>query len=413
MKRSTAFAASLFLGALVTAADATAQRPRTPAKPTPAPSQPTPATPTSPGAETSAPDPASKVTSPEKLGTLDEKAKRALAVQVALDRAGFSPGQIDASTGNNTERAWRAFQETKGLRSGSLNDAAAAELGEHFTNPVTNYSISDEDVAGPFAGRIPVDMMEKAELPALAYESVLELLAERFHASPKLLQRLNPNAKFARGEDIVVPNVEPFIAPGMKPRDMTSTAARQGSDATPAAATGDPAKNAGATKAGGQATRAPAGTTGTSDKQGASKTGKPAPEPVTVTVTDSTKTLQVQNAAGETILHAPVTVGSTNDPLPVGEWKVNGVSVNPPFNYNPKLFWDADPKHAKAKIAPGPNNPVGVVWIDLSKEHYGIHGTPEPSRIGYTESHGCIRLTNWDAMRLAALVAPGTKVVLR
>ena len=136
-------------------------------------------------------------------------------------------------------------------------------------------------------------------------------------------------------------------------------------------------------------------------------------EPVTVTVTDGTKTLQVVNAAGQTIFHAPVTVGSQNDPLPVGEWKVNGVSENPPFNYNPDLFWDADASHAKAKIAPGPNNPVGVVWIDLSKEHYGIHGTPEPSRIGYTESHGCIRLTNWDAMRLAALVAPGTKVVLR
>ena len=101
-------------------------------------------------------------------------------------------------------------------------------------------------------------------------------------------------------------------------------------------------------------------------------------------VTDKTKTLKVENAAGETIFHAPVTVGSQNDPLPVGEWKVNGVSRIPTFNYNPDLFWDADPSHAKAKIPPGPNNPVGVVWIDLSKEHYGIHGTPEPSRIGYT-----------------------------
>jgi lipoprotein-anchoring transpeptidase ErfK/SrfK len=345
----------------------------------------------------------------EKLGTLDERAKRALAVQVALDRAGFSPGQIDATTGSNTERAWRAFQEAKGVGSAPVKDAAAADLGEHFSNPVVSYTITADDVSGPFAERIPVDMMQKAELPALAYESVLELLAERFHASPKLLQRLNPNATFERDEVIVVPNVEPFIAPGMKPRVLTGGPAQGGAatDATPAAATGDAAKNAGATRAGGQA---PSGTT---DKQGASKTGQRAPEPVTVTVSDSTKTLQVQNAAGETVFHAPVTVGSTNDPLPVGEWKVNGVSLNPPFNYNPQLFWDADPKHAKAKIPPGPNNPVGVVWIDLNKEHYGIHGTPEPSRIGYTESHGCIRLTNWDAMRLAALVAPGTKVVLR
>jgi lipoprotein-anchoring transpeptidase ErfK/SrfK len=131
-----------------------------------------------------------------------------------------------------------------------------------------------------------------------------------------------------------------------------------------------------------------------------------------VTVTDRTKSLEVRNEAGEILMYAPVTVGSEHDPLPVGEWKVTGVSQNPPFNYNPDLFWDADPAHSKARIAPGPNNPVGVVWIDLTKEHYGMHGTPEPARIGYTQSHGCIRLTNWDAMRLAALVSPGTRVVL-
>jgi len=106
-----------------------------------------------------------------------------------------------------------------------------------------------------------------------------------------------------------------------------------------------------------------------------------------------------------------VTTGSENDPLPIGEWKVNGVSLNPTFNYNPKLFWDADPADAKAKIPPGPNNPVGLVWIDLSKEHYGIHGSPEPTTIGKTESHGCVRLTNWDAVKLAGMVKPGTRVV--
>jgi lipoprotein-anchoring transpeptidase ErfK/SrfK len=229
--------------------------------------------------------------------------------------------------------------------------------------------------------------MEKSKLPALSYTSVLELLAERFHASPKLLQRLNPDGKFERGEVVLVPNVEAFRAPSLKGSTPTS-------DVAPAS--GTPTKNADATRA---------------------NQAKPATAPGAtsnvVTVTDQTKTLTVENANGEVVFYAPVTVGSKNDPLPVGEWKVNGVSLEPPFNYNPDLFWDADPSHAKAKIPPGPNNPVGVVWIDLSKEHYGIHGTPEPSRIGYTESHGCIRLTNWDAMRLAALVAPGTKVVLR
>ena len=114
---------------------------------------------------------------------------------------------------------------------------------------------------------------------------------------------------------------------------------------------------------------------------------------------------------GKILLFAPVTMGSEHDPLPIGEWKVNGVQYNPTFRYNPELFWDANPAHTKAKIPPGPNGPVGVVWIDISKEHYGLHGSPEPSQIGRSESHGCVRLTNWDAMRLAALVRPGTQVV--
>jgi lipoprotein-anchoring transpeptidase ErfK/SrfK len=106
-------------------------------------------------------------------------------------------------------------------------------------------------------------------------------------------------------------------------------------------------------------------------------------------------------------------MGSAHDPLPIGEWKINGISKEPTFNYNPDLFWDAESDHAKAKIPPGPNNPVGVVWIDLSKPHYGIHGTPEPSTIGKTQSHGCIRVANWDAQELASLVAPGTPAVLQ
>jgi lipoprotein-anchoring transpeptidase ErfK/SrfK len=123
--------------------------------------------------------------------------------------------------------------------------------------------------------------------------------------------------------------------------------------------------------------------------------------------------LTIENAKGEVLLHAPVTTGSRRDPLPLGKWKVNGVQRNPTFNYNPALFWDAEPGDTKAKIPAGPNNPVGIAWIDLSKEHYGIHGTPEPGTIGHTQSHGCVRMTNWDVQRVAALVKPGTAVVFR
>jgi len=132
-----------------------------------------------------------------------------------------------------------------------------------------------------------------------------------------------------------------------------------------------------------------------------------------VVVSKSASALTVVDAAGRTVFYAPVTTGSEHDPLPLGEWKVTAVQFSPTFRYNPALFWDADPTHTKATIPAGPNSPVGLVWIDLSKEHYGLHGTSEPSTIGRTESHGCVRLTNWDALRVAALVKPGTRVSFR
>jgi lipoprotein-anchoring transpeptidase ErfK/SrfK len=230
---------------------------------------------------------------------------------------------------------------------------------------VVSYRITEEDAAGPFTPQIPQDMVEKGKLPALGYTSLLEALGERFHASPALLRRLNPNATFAAGEEIQVPNVAAAVAPVGPPRGRQSDAVPNESN----------------------------------------------PAATIVTVKKSTSDLTVVDGAGKILMYAPVTTGSEHDPLPIGEWKVTVVQRNPKFNYNPDLFWDADPAHSKATIPPGPNNPVGVVWIDITKEHYGLHGTPEPGTVGKTESHGCVRLTNWDATKLAALVRPGTKVV--
>jgi lipoprotein-anchoring transpeptidase ErfK/SrfK len=317
----------------------------------------------------------------------DAQMQRVLAMQVALDRAGFSPGEIDGKSGGNTDRALRAFQLSHKLAAtGELDTPTTTALGEPFTNPVVTYSVTAEDTAGPFTESIPVDMMKKADLPALSYTSVREMLAERFHVSPALLAKLNPKATFAAGETINVPNVQRFDPPAASE------------------ARGDVARAGGAVAKADGARATPADAVKTADQPR---------KDLVITVEDAKKTLTVTDASGQTLFHAPVTVGSSHDPLPVGEWKVNGVDRRPAFNYNPDLFWDANPSHSKAKLAPGPNNPVGVVWIDLSKEHYGIHGTPEPSRIGHTESHGCIRLTNWDAARLATLVGPGTKVVLK
>lgn len=361
--------------------------------------QATPPPPTTPTKRPSAAEPAA--VSPPSVPGLEPRALRVFALQVALDRAGFSSGEIDAANGGNTQRALRGFQQTNGLpATGELDARTVTMLGAAFQNPTATYSITAEDVAGPFAESIPADMMKKSELKALSYASIIELLAERFHVAPNLLKRLNPSAKFAAGEIITVPNVEPFLIAGNAP---AATAGRGRGAARAGRGDAGVANDVGrASTSRGEATAPPSPATAVKGSAG-----------LVITVTDRTKTLIVQNAEGDIVFQAPVTVGSQKDPLPVGEWKVNGVSRNPTFNYNPDLFWDANPSHAKAKIAPGPNNPVGVVWIDLSKEHYGIHGTPEPSRIGHTESHGCIRLTNWDVSKLATMVAPGTKVILR
>jgi lipoprotein-anchoring transpeptidase ErfK/SrfK len=221
---------------------------------------------------------------------------------------------------------------------------------------------------------VPTDIVEMGKLPALGYTSLVEALAERFHTTPQFLQQLNPGVQFTAGQQIQVPNVEPMVIPAMA-KEPPKQAASPGRNAQP---TAEP--------------QAP-----------------PKPD-VVVIVSKSTSAATVTDASGKVIFYAPVTTGSQHDPLPIGEWKVNGVQLNPTFRYNPDLFWDAEPSHTKATIAPGPNNPVGLVWIDLSKPHYGLHGTPDPSMIGRTQSHGCVRLTNWDALRLAALVKPGTRV---
>jgi lipoprotein-anchoring transpeptidase ErfK/SrfK len=311
------------------------------AAPAPAPAQPPAAVQDSAPAATAAQDPAAQQAEFERL----------LRAQVLLDRAHFSPGEIDGAFGSNMRQALSGFQKARGLTvSGKLDDATWNALNADTAPTLVSYSLADADVAGPFRP-VPVEMMDKAKLPALGYATPAEGLGEKFHASPALVEKLNAGKDLGQlGTQIVVPNVvgTPPLAPAAR-----------------------------------------------------------------VVVYNDARILTLQDGAGNLLAQYPASTGSEHDPLPIGEWKIESVLRNPTYHYNPKLFWDAKEGDKKATVPAGPNNPVGVAWIDLSKPHYGIHGTPVPGLVGKSESHGCIRLTNWSAAEVAGLVQAGTEVVLK
>ena len=288
---------------------------------------------------------------PEKQPAADKVNAPVTKLQILLDRAQFSPGQIDGKLGENAQKALKAFAEQNGL---GFDKIVAPELWDKLNAAsegpvVVDYKITDADVKGPFLKKLPSKLDDMKSLEALGYTSPLEALAEKFHMSEELLKALNPGKSFDKpGETIAVASV--------------------------------PAR-------------------------------RELPRIARIEIDKAGATLKAYEGSGRLAAFYPASIGSPDRPTPTGTLKVTATNEQPTYHYNPEYKFKSVKSKKPFEVKPGPNNPVGSYWIGLSAQGYGIHGTAEPDRVSKSASHGCVRLTNWDARVLGENVKRGTPVV--
>ena len=323
----------------------------------------------------------------------------ATRLQVFLDRANFGPGKLDGYYGDFTHKALALYRESRGEKLAAApaekSDASPDVTGLDLASvdPVfITYTVTDADLQN--VGELPTEVAAQAKLKVLPYRDAAEAVAEKFHSDPDFLEELNPGKmkSIKAGDQLKVPNVEPFDLAAVK--DL-----KPGSEIAAPVANEIPDGEA----SNGAAAPAP---------------GLPAENPVagppTTAIRVDTKTNMLTVYEADKLVAAyPVTIGSARTESPVGEWKVRGVAKMPNFRHDEKMLNEGERSDEFHMLAPGPNNPVGVIWIALNKKGIGLHGTADPDAIGRSASHGCVRLANWDVVRLAGRVKAGVPVLIQ